>query len=43
LGHFEKGQLIDGREYLFDEMMRAQRVRFFENGKLVKTVMKKGV
>jgi len=43
LGHFEKGQLIDGREYLFDEMMRAQRIRFFENGKLVKTVMKKGV
>lgn len=41
LGHFEKGQFIDGREYLFDEMIRAQLVRFYENGKLVKTMMRK--
>ncbi|MDH4472219.1 MAG: hypothetical protein QE487_06400 [Fluviicola sp.] len=41
LGHFEKGQFTNGREYVFDEMMRALIVRFYENGKLVKTVMRK--
>jgi hypothetical protein len=40
VGRFEKGQFLDGREYLFDEMMRAQRVRYYEGGKLVKTVVK---
>jgi hypothetical protein len=40
VGRFEKGRFLDGREYLFDEMMRAQRVRYYEGGKLVKTVVK---
>lgn len=41
VGHFDKGQFLDGREYLFDDMMRAQRIRYYEGGKLVKSVVKK--
>jgi hypothetical protein len=41
VGSFEKGQLIDGREYYFDDMMRAGEVRYFQGGKLVKRMVKK--
>lgn len=41
VGSFENGLLINGREYVFDEMMRAQHVRYYEGGKLVKAVIKK--
>lgn len=43
IGAFEKGQFISGREYLLDDMMRVLRIRYFENGKLVKTLVKKTV
>lgn len=41
VGTFANGLFMDGREYVFDEMMRAQRVRYYEGGKLVKTMVKK--
>lgn len=40
VGTFEKGRLIQGREFTFDDMMRAQRVRYYESGKVVKTLVK---
>lgn len=43
IGTFEKGQFMNGREYFLDEMMRLQSVSFFENGKLVKRLVKKTV
>jgi len=43
IGTFEKGHFINGREYLLDDMMRVLRIRYFENGKLVKTLVKKTV
>lgn len=39
IGTFEDGFFRTGREYLFDDMMRAQRVRYFENGVHIKTVV----
>lgn len=43
VGYFEKGQFVSGREYHFDDMMRIQRVRFYSNGKPLKTLVKKVV
>lgn len=43
IGTFEKGLFLSGREYLLDDMMRVLRIRYFENGKLVKTLVKKTV
>ncbi len=43
IGMFEKGKFMNGREYFLDEMMRLQSVSYFENGKLVKRLVKKTV
>ena len=40
IGTFVNGELIEGREFHVDEMMRPQRVRYFAGGKLIKTVAK---
>jgi len=41
IGTFVNGKLIEGKEYFFDELMRAEKVRFYAGGKIVKTVIKK--
>ena len=40
IGTFVNGELIEGREFHVDEMMRPQIVRYFTDGKLVKTLVK---
>lgn len=43
VGSFENGQFVSGREYHFDDMMRVQRIRFYESGKPIRTMIKKVV
>jgi hypothetical protein len=40
VGTFDHGRFVTGREFVFDEMMRVQRVRYYEGGKLVRTLVK---
>ena len=40
VGSFQNGSFIRGKEFLVDEMMRTQRVRYYEDGKLVKVLVK---
>lgn len=41
VGQFTNGLLVTGKEYLFDDMMRIIKVKYFENGKLARTVVRK--
>jgi len=40
VGWFENGNFIAGKEFLVDEMMRPQRVRYFEDGKMIRTLVR---